>query len=141
MTTAVRARQAGFSLLEVLVAFAIATLSLTVLSQIFGRNAHNLDLTRDYDRAAVLAENLMAEYGAPQTSEDEISDSVDQFRWQVRIEPYLTAESDEPTSNANDEPPAGGAQLVQIVVDVDWTERGRTRSVSLKAQCSRCPPR
>ena len=56
-------RQAGFSLLEVLVAFAILALSLGVLLQIFSRAMSTTAVSGSYSRAAAMAEARLAEVG------------------------------------------------------------------------------
>jgi general secretion pathway protein I len=127
-------RQAGFSLLEVLVAFAIATLCLAMLSQIFGQNVRHMDLSRNYVEAAALAENLMARYGQPREWEGQsFADSSDRFNWQVTIEPYEIPREDDDAFIADPDAQNDTVHLVQIGVAVDWTQLGKTRSVALKS--------
>lgn len=58
-----RLRQAGFSLLEVLVAFAILSVSLGVLMQIFSQASRTTLLSSQYSRAASLAESKLNAVG------------------------------------------------------------------------------
>jgi general secretion pathway protein I len=53
-------RQSGFSLLEVLVAFAILALTLGVLMQIFAGGSRNALTGSSYSRAVELAESVLA---------------------------------------------------------------------------------
>ena len=48
-------RQSGFSLLEVLVAFAILSMSLGVLYQAFSNSLRNVGASGDYSRAMIIA--------------------------------------------------------------------------------------
>jgi len=95
MTTAVpRARaERGFSLLEVLVAFAILALTLGVLLQIFSRAMNTTVLSEDYSRAVALAEAKLAGVGAdiPLQPGVQSGDPVDGMDWIVNIEPYQPA--------------------------------------------------
>ena len=49
-------RQSGFSLLEVLVAFAILSMSLGVLYQAFSNSLRNVGASGDYSRAMIIGE-------------------------------------------------------------------------------------
>lgn len=55
--------QRGFSLLEVLVAFAILSIALGVLLQIFATGMRNVGLSEEYSQAALYAESILAAYG------------------------------------------------------------------------------
>lgn len=55
--------QRGFSLLEVLVAFAILSLSLGVLLQVFATGLRNAGVTDDYTRATLYAESILTAIG------------------------------------------------------------------------------
>jgi general secretion pathway protein I len=86
--------QRGFSLLEVVVAFAILALSLGVLIQIFSQAINTTALSATYSRAATLAEARLADVGLEiplepgvHTGEDE-----DGFQWQVFVDYYELGE-------------------------------------------------
>ena len=88
----VRARlsQQGFSLLEVLVAFAILALSLGVLMQIFSRAMNATSVSETYSRAVALAEAKLNSVGADIPLEEGVhsGDPEDGMDWIVNIEPY-----------------------------------------------------
>ena len=88
---AIQARQRGFSLLEVLVAFTILALSLAVLMRIFSGSLRNADVTRDQAQAVALAQSLLASAGVEATLVPGESTGVlaDKFRWLLRVSPFV----------------------------------------------------
>lgn len=96
-------RQAGFSLLEVVVAFVILALTLGVLMQVFSRALTTTALSGEYSRAATLAEARLNAVGIdiPQEAGSYSGEPVDGFSWQVYIEPYQPGDVTwEPTLDA-----------------------------------------
>jgi len=83
-------RQGGFSLLEVVVAFAILALTLGVLMQIFSRALNTTALSGEYSRAATLAEARLNAVGIdiPLEAGSYTGDPEAGMSWQVFIEPY-----------------------------------------------------
>jgi general secretion pathway protein I len=81
------ARQAGFSLLEVLVAFAILALTMGVLLQIFSRALSTTAGSGSFARAAELAEATLARAGVetPLQEGDSAGESGGGFTWTMRI--------------------------------------------------------
>ena len=82
-------RQAGFSLLEVLVAFAILSISLGVLMQIFSRASLSTVAANQYSRAASLVEARLAAVGGaiPLEPGAVSGEPEDGFEWEVGITP------------------------------------------------------
>jgi len=96
-----RVRQGGFSLLEVLVAFAILSLSLGVLMQIFSSSLRSSGLSDRYSGALIVAESRLAAAGVegkmqPGTEEG-TTDSG--YHWSSEISEYRDWE---PTSVITD---------------------------------------
>ena len=81
------ARQAGFSLLEVLVAFAILALTMGVLLQIFSRALSTTAVSGSFARAAELAQATLARAGVetPLEQGDTAGEAGSGFTWAMRV--------------------------------------------------------
>ncbi len=90
MKAARKAAQRGFSLLEVLVAFAIMSLSIGLLYQAMGSNARQTADMAARERAALLAESLLALHTVvPPQGISEQGESAG-MAWQARSAPFAT---------------------------------------------------
>ncbi|RMD70536.1 MAG: prepilin-type N-terminal cleavage/methylation domain-containing protein [Gammaproteobacteria bacterium] len=101
-------RNKGFSLLEVLVAFAILALSLGTLMQVFSTGLRNQGVAEDYARAVTLARSRLAALEPPfEASEGREGD----YTWRVEATPL-----------------EGGTALdvIQVKVTVAWRNRAFT---------------
>ncbi|MGZ8218212.1 prepilin-type N-terminal cleavage/methylation domain-containing protein [Methylomagnum sp.] len=119
--------QAGFSLLEILVAFALLSLSLGVLLRIFGGAGRIAGTADEYSRAIIVAESLLASAGieAP-LQPGETNGSVDDtYRWTLSVNPYPV-----------DEALAGTQQLgfkpYWVELSVEWGDIDDPRAFDLK---------
>jgi len=123
-----RRASAGFSLLELLVAFVILALTLSVMMRIFSGGLRNVGLADDYSRATLLAESRLAELGV-QPVEGEAEGEFDQkFRWRSTIRPWVSDDTDAQGVEAQPLP----VRLVKIEVRVAWGEEGgKSREVGL----------
>jgi general secretion pathway protein I len=116
----------GITLIEVMVAFVILALSVTVLLRIFSSGLSNTLLSQQYVDAVTLAESQLAQIDTVNELVPTVySGSIDRFVWQTSIRPYL------PWTQTVDEV----AQLSAFVVDVEvsWRERGKQRQVHLSS--------
>ncbi|AEY00185.1 general secretion pathway protein H [Oceanimonas sp. GK1] len=85
-----RHNQKGFTLLEVLVAFAVLTVALGVLLTIFSLAIRTTQTALDQQKAVLLAESKLAELDAALTLRPGVERGTfdDRFAWETRIEEF-----------------------------------------------------
>jgi general secretion pathway protein I len=120
-------RQRGFSLIEVLVAFMILAISLTVIFRIFSGGLHNIALSEDYARALLVAQSQLAAAGVETPLEAGVISGrwSERFRWQRAVEPYRPWSEDKPL--------VAPVRAFRVSVSVDWEQLGRTRRITLNS--------
>lgn len=111
-------RPKGFSLLEILVAFAIMAVALTIVLRIFGTGVRASLLSEDYVLAVQIAESLMARSGVETPLElgETRGEEGDKYSWLVRVSRFA-ADSAVPAGQGDIE---SGLQLVAVSVRVGW---------------------
>jgi general secretion pathway protein I len=127
-----RTRAAGFSLLEVLVAFVILALVGTALFRLFGASLNNASLADEYSRAVLYAESRLAaatvETPLRERSDQGASDDG-RYAWSTKVEPYAL-----PGATADQERMAQMLPLRpwRLTVTVSWPgDFGGQRSLAL----------
>ncbi len=121
-----RAKHRGMTLIEVLVAFVVLSVTMAVILQIFSGGMRNARLAEGYNRALFLAQSQMASVGQEQKlAVGESSGSVgDGLHWRVTIDGY----DDEGAVERY----ALTQRLYQVRVRVDWNSGdGQQRQVQL----------
>ncbi len=115
----------GFSLLEVLVAFAILSISLGVLLQVFATGLRNAGLADDYTRATLYAESILAAVGreAPLTEGERSGPVNEQFSWRSSVSRYTEGLPESETAQF---------RVYRVIVEVYWPGVMRNRSVVLE---------
>jgi general secretion pathway protein I len=116
----------GFTLIEVLVAFAILALTLAALMQVFAAGLRSSDAVDRHLMATMLARSVMDDLGAEiPIAAGERSGEIEQgYRWTVRIQPSATI------------PSVAIAEWMQtpyeIQVEVTWNDRPIMRLTTLR---------
>ena len=120
-------RQGGFTLLEVLIAFAILAVALSSLLLAFSTGLRTTERSVTISSATLRAQSLMEEIGRTIPVRRGRSSGVleDGSRWEIAIEPYDTGET-------------GAAAVVRslfaysVAVTVEWDGGGAVSLTSLR---------
>ena len=115
----------GMTLIEVLVAFIVLSVTMAVIMQIFSGGMRNARLAESYSRAVFLAESKMAAVGLerPLAFGEESGRAGEDMQWRISVTP---AEED-PTTNTQLMP----VRLYLVRVTAAWVDDGRERQVQL----------
>ena len=119
----------GFSLLEILVAFAILSLSLGTLLGVFGRGLKTASLSEHYAQAAIIAESKLTEIGTLLPLEESESSGVEKtYHWQVLIEPYQW-----PPEDVDPAFPIEALTPFHIKINVSWLQGSKPQFVAIES--------
>lgn len=126
-TTCSRARSAGFTLLETVIALAIAAVGLGFLMSAAGTGLGNAQLADRYVEATRRAQSHLAEIGvtAPLVAGIRSGDDGSGFTWTTRVSAPVT----HPSSGTRAEAPALGVYAVEI--SISWGNGVSVRDVTL----------
>ena len=116
----------GFSLLEVLVAFAILVISLGALLRVFGGGMRAAALAEEYSRAAILAESKLASMGVeePLTEGSREGEFDDTYRWRSLVAEY-------PVETPTSQIVVSAVKLLEVTVEVNWSSGVKRRAITL----------
>lgn len=133
-----RRAQAGFTLIEIIVAFGILALGLTLLLGTLSGASRQLRQGGDAGRAALLAQTLLEERAdalmLPGSAQGELEDG--RYRWTLEVEPWTDpAPRDRPIA----EDPAA-ARLLHVQLDMQWDEGGPQQRLRLTTLRLAPPP-
>ena len=116
-------RQKGFSLLEVLVAFSIFAISISILFQLYSKGAQSARLSDDYANAVIIAQSRLSNIGVESFPEVGVyEDDNDKYRWITRV--------------SSDEDNTGLEEVHKLIkrnveIEVFWESMSKTRSIKL----------
>jgi general secretion pathway protein I len=118
-------RQSGYTLIEVLVAFMILALALTVLLRIFSGGLRNVSVSSDYAAATLIAESRLAAAGIdiPLRPGETSGTEGERFEWTVSVKGY------QPWPGYRSA--ASGVDAYRVTVTVEWPHGDNTRRVGL----------
>jgi general secretion pathway protein I len=117
----------GMTLIEVLVAFILLSLTMAVILQIFSVGMRNARLAESYSRAVFLAESRLASVGVeqPLAPVEDTGQVGSNFRWNIAVVPV--------DDNGVMDQLVVPVRLFRIRVRVGWTEDGRERQIELRS--------
>lgn len=121
---------AGFSLLEIIVAFAILALGLTLLLGTLSGATRQVRQAGDAGRAALHAQSLLAEFGElpqPGASEGELEQG--RYRWRLDVAPW----NDPAPSRGPPRIDPNAARLLRLQLQVEWGEGGPAERVQVSS--------
>lgn len=124
--TSKRQRQAGFSLLEILIAFSILALSLGILLNIFSGGLRRTIVSEEYQKAVTIAQAKISAAGVefPMDEGQKQGQSLDKFNWSLVIQPLNTDD----VAAASE---AMGIQVYEVISRVQWMAGDNDRQVEL----------
>jgi general secretion pathway protein I len=125
--------ESGFTLLEVIVAFAISALAVALLYQGTTGGLGATETASKTTEAVLLARSHLAAIGHGAVIAPQDSNGADGagYNWHLRIRPIATREMNLSDSDrANDTKPTN-AVLYEVVVTESWQDGPRTRMIAL----------
>ena len=115
----------GFSLIEVLVAFSIASVSLTIIFQLYASGTTSAILGNEYSHALVIAQSRMEMIGTVEDFQDYTPSGIesDKFYWDITVDEYV------PDGSI---PDLLRIDLKTVSVTITWDSRDQERSITLQ---------
>ncbi|KAF1706091.1 type II secretion system protein XpsI [Pseudoxanthomonas sacheonensis] len=124
---AIRRGQRGFTLIEVIIAFALLALALTLLLGSLSGAARQIRTADDNGRATLHAQSLLAQVGVGevlQPGRKQGTFEEGRYRWALEVEPYVDPlKQRSPQAGAG----AGAPRLLQLQLDVEWGDAAGQR--------------
>jgi len=122
----------GFTLLEVMIATAIAAIGIVSLLELFGGSMRLARLSSEQSHAMAIASSVMDHVlWRAELPEKEVEDDVGEYHYTIAIEavdPLFGSTEDEPLEDISDD-----YELYEISVLVTWGESDPPKSIILKS--------
>jgi general secretion pathway protein I len=118
-------RQQGYTLIEVIVAFGVLALGLTLLLGTLSGATRQVRNADDAGRAALHAQSLLDQVGVGEVLQPGRRDGdleQGRYRWVLEVQPYR-----DPTAPAGAPVEIAAPQLMQLALTVQWGEGARER--------------
>ncbi len=123
--TALKNKQLGFSLLEVLVAFSIFAVSFGILLQIYSKGSSSARLADEYATAVVVAQSSLANIGTVTFPDTGIHEEASGNYHLITTVREIIDDDDESVAQATK------LAKKDILVRVSWQHKGKTHSIQL----------
>jgi prepilin-type N-terminal cleavage/methylation domain-containing protein len=121
----------GFSLLEILVAFVLLALAMSILMQIFSTSINGANVADHYAKATMLAESRLAAVGVEEALKEGATNGRfdDRFAWQTEVKVYADPNADGATRSFEE---LLFVRLFEVTTTVSFTgDDNRSRNVTL----------
>jgi prepilin-type N-terminal cleavage/methylation domain-containing protein len=116
-------RQAGFTLLEILVSLALLGIAITVILQLFSSNLRALSISENYVSAAIRAEARMREILEDTNLQEKAWSEVTDEGY--RFDAAVTETLKERTENLQ-------VRMLEISLTVQWSEGSKMKYLTMK---------
>lgn len=118
----------GFSLIEIMIAFVIMAIALTIVIRVFSTGLKTVSETEKYSIAVQIAESLMARVGEDISLENSQlkGDIEETYYWLVTIEPMLIDYKLFMVDGSND-----NMQLKKVKIQVGWLDNQISSKIEL----------
>jgi type II secretion system protein I len=125
-----RLRTAGFTLVELVIAFVLLAMGIVAILELVGQSALNARLARNRTQAALLAQQQMEELLSqpdlqPGVSEGDFGDRFPQFRWRAQIEQVSGSTDPMPKRPSIASPSSWNGRKGRDRKACNWTPFGR----------------
>ena len=111
-------RQRGFTLIEVIIAFALLALALTLLLGSLSGAARQIRSADDSSRATLHAQSLLAQVGVGEIlrpGQKQGTFEQGRYRWTLEVAPYV-----DPLKRRSPQAVASAPRLLQLQLQVEW---------------------
>lgn len=118
----------GFTLIEVLLAFVVFTLSFTVVLEILSGAMRNTVRAKEYTEVALIAQSLMDQVGLDIRLEPGVSDSGEfgDYKWDLNITLFDDASENSRTFELRE---LTGIELLEVECVISWGSKSREHSM------------